>query len=300
MQPRHLTLALLLGAAALCACQAQVTPADDALEAEIKQRLAEVQGAPQPVEATTLPSLAPPMPGMPTRAAAAEAVAPAPAPEVAVRRLLQTEVRGPAERSAAPAPEAEAAPGGGLLCSLAGCFPAFDVAASPAAEEMGEGMPMVEGVRKLLGTLTVNASRGDLWAYQSKTTTERTADPASGKTSVGRATGTAFAANNPADCKKGDCAKPVAQVCTTAVDAARRGDTWAVGQAQGSSYSIKAGGQESVSTSAVQVTAAVAGSAATFFGSGVATSGPYGEHPWASSRVDVRGRTSTPAYGYGR
>ncbi|KAL4452591.1 hypothetical protein ABPG75_008253 [Micractinium tetrahymenae] len=296
MQPRHLALALLLGATALCACQAQVTPADDALEAEIKQRLAEVQGAPQPVEATTLPSLAPPMPGMPTRAAAAEAAAPAPAPEVAVRRLLQTEV-----------------------------------AASPAAEEMGEGMPMVEGVRKLLGTLTVNASRGDLWAYQSKTTTERTADPASGKTSVGRATGTAFAANNPADCKKGDCAKPVAQVTTrvvpgtasagpqasasavakggllsvtstqtTAVDAARRGDTWAVGQAQGSSYSIKAGGQESVSTSAVQVTAAVAGSAATFFGSGVATSGPYGEHPWASSRVDVRGRTSTPAYGYGR
>lgn len=44
----------------------------------------------------------------------------------------------------------------------------------------------------------------------------------------------------------------------------------------------------------------MAGSAATFFGSGVATSGPYGQHPWASSSVDVRGRTSTPDYGYGR
>lgn len=186
----------------------------------------------------------------------------------------------------------------------------------------------------------MNASRGDLWAYQSKTTTERTVDPASGKTSVGRASGTAFAANNPADCKRGDCTKPVALVggvgtgrvqgpqgagggvcadmhsrCpptspashsrmppppfhppsppprpprlqvttrvvpgtasagpqasasavakggllsvtstkTSATDSARRGDTWAVGQAQGSSYSIKAGGEESVSTSAVQV-----------------------------------------------
>lgn len=58
----------------------------------------------------------------------------------------------------------------------------------------------------------MNASRGDLWAYQSKTTTERTVDPASGKTSVGRASGTAFAANNPADCKRGDCTKPVALV----------------------------------------------------------------------------------------
>lgn len=44
----------------------------------------------------------------------------------------------------------------------------------------------------------------------------------------------------------------------------------------------------------------MAGSAATFFGSGVATSGPYGQRPWANSRVDVRGRTSAPAYGYGR
>ncbi len=37
-------------------------------------------------------------------------------------------------------------------------------------------------------------------------------DPASGKASVGRASGTAFAANNPTDCKKGDCVKPVALV----------------------------------------------------------------------------------------
>lgn len=181
----------------------------------------------------------------------------------------------------------------------------------------------------------MNASRGDLWAYQSKTTTARTVDPASGKASVGRASGTAFAANNPSDCKRGDCTKPVAQVgggrpaeatacrvrlqceaaapvqlpCltlqrplsalqrshpaflpsrpqvttrvvpgtagagpqasasavarggllsvtstkTSAVDTARQGSTWAVGQAQGSSYSIKTGGEESVSTSAVQV-----------------------------------------------
>ncbi len=49
-----------------------------------------------------------------------------------------------------------------------------------------------------------------------------------------------------------------------------------------------------------QATAVVAGSAATFFGSGTATSGPYGQLPWANSRVDVRGRTSAPAYGYGR
>lgn len=36
----------------------------------------------------------------------------------------------------------------------------LEVAASPAAEEMPESMPMSEGVRKLLGTLTVSTERG--------------------------------------------------------------------------------------------------------------------------------------------
>lgn len=57
-----------------------------------------------------------------------EAITAAPAPEMAVRRLLQMEVR-PTEALPlpTPTPEAYAAPEDGLLCSLAGCFPAFAV-----------------------------------------------------------------------------------------------------------------------------------------------------------------------------
>lgn len=71
--------------------------------------------------------------------------------------------------------------------------------------------------RKLLGTLTVNASRGDVWAYQSKTTVttdSKTTPGGTTKTSLGVARGEALAVNE-AKCLLEDCDTPIARVTTS-------------------------------------------------------------------------------------
>ncbi|PRW61351.1 hypothetical protein C2E21_0299 [Chlorella sorokiniana] len=183
--------------------------------------------------------------------------------------------------------------------------------------------PMPETLgRKLLGTLTVNVTQGDIWAYQSKTTVkaaEQETEDGTVKRSVGVARGQALAVNGP-ECWKEDCDEPIAQVQTSvtpggavtgpkatadaiargsllsatrtrtdSIDTAQNGDDIAVARASADSYSVQGDGTIARAFSTVQGNAVAGPGFAQWTASGDALAQPFGDYGHKGANVNVQG-----------